>query len=62
MSFDFITEHFIFPVGIYFWVWFIYLRFKFSNRNNWLHLIFFVISFFGWMILTAWLVEPEFKN
>ena len=65
---DFINEYplIMLLVGIYFWVWFCYLRFKFSNRNNWLHLIFFLISFFGWILDVdadwSWLIEPEFKN
>ena len=42
---DLINENTLitFLVGMYFWGWFLFLRSKFSKKNNWFHVIFFLI-------------------
>ena len=63
---DLINENTLitFLVGMYFWGWFLFLRFKFSKINNWFHVIFFLIFFFVWILDAdwSWLIEPESKN
>ena len=63
---DFINENTLitFLVGMYFWGWFLFLRLKFSKKNNWFHVIFFLIFFFVWILDVdwSWLIEPQSKN
>ena len=63
---DLINENTIitFLVGMYFWGWFLFLRSKFSKKNNWFHVIFFLIFFFVWILDVdwSWLIEPQSKN
>jgi len=63
---DLINENTLitFLVGMYFWGWFLFLRSKFSKKNNWFHVIFFLIFFFVWILDVdwSWLIEPQSKN
>jgi len=63
---DLINENTLitFLVGMYFWGWFLFLRSKFSKKNNWFHVIFFLIFFFVWILDAdwSWLIEPQSKN
>ena len=63
---DLINENTLitFLVGMYFWGWFLFLRLKFSKKNNWFHVIIFLIFFFVWILDAdwSWLIEPQSKN